>query len=151
MKTGVKVSARVRFERRRKGTRCLVRTPKTVATAAPCGRLPRITRLMALAIHFDGLIQSGAVANYAELARLGNVTRARVTQIMNLLMLAPEIQEELLFLPRVEQAAREIRLRDLQRVAGVVAWREQRRMWQMGSQTLIPGIKLLNQSANDPS
>jgi hypothetical protein len=45
---------------------------------------------MALAIHFDGLIQSGAVTNYAELARLGNVTRARVTQIMNLLMLAPE-------------------------------------------------------------
>jgi hypothetical protein len=53
--------------------------------------IPRITRLMALAIHFDGLIQSGAVANYAELARLGNVTRARMTQIMNLLNLAPEI------------------------------------------------------------
>ena len=78
MKTGVKVSARVRFEPRRKGTRCLVRTPETVATAGPCGRLPRITRLMALAIHFDGLIRSGAVANYAELARLGNVTRARI-------------------------------------------------------------------------
>lgn len=46
----------------------------------------KFTRLMALAIHFDGLIQSGAVANYAELARLGNVTRARMTQIMNLLI-----------------------------------------------------------------
>ena len=60
--------------------------------------VPRITRLMALAIHFDGLIQSGAVANCSELARLGNVTRARMTQIMNLLMLAPGIQEALLFL-----------------------------------------------------
>ena len=58
---------------------------------------------MALAIHFDGLIPSGAVTNYAELARLGNVIRARVTQIMNLLMLAPAIQESLLFLPRLEQ------------------------------------------------
>lgn len=57
---------------------------------------------MALAIHFDGLIQSGAVANYAELAQLGNVTRARMTQTMNFLNLALEMQEELLFLPRVE-------------------------------------------------
>lgn len=74
--------------------------------------LPRIARLMALAIHFDKLIQSGVVTNYAELARLGNVTRARVTQIMNLLMLAPEIQEELLFLPRLERGRGEVCLRD---------------------------------------
>ena len=125
MKTAIKVSARVRFEPRRKGKRCLVRPPETEAAAGPCGRLPRITRLMALAIHFDGLIQSGAVTNYAELARLGNVTRARVTQIMNLLMLAPAIQEELLFLPRVEHGRGEVCLRDLQRVACLIEWREQ--------------------------
>ena len=125
MKTGLTVSARVRFEPRRKGKRCLVRPPETEATEGPCGRLPRITRLMALAIHFDRLIQSGAVTNYAELARLGNVTRARVTQIMNLLMLAPAIQEELLFLPRVEKGRREVRLRDLQQVATVIDWKQQ--------------------------
>jgi hypothetical protein len=73
---------------------------------------------MALAIHFDGLIQSEAVANYAERARLGNVTRARMKQIMNLLMLAPEIQEELLFLPRMEEGRGEVSLRDLQHVVG---------------------------------
>lgn len=83
-----------------------------------------------MTIHFDGLMQSGAVANYAELARLGNVTRARVTQIMNLLMLAPEIQEELLFLPRLEQGRGEVCLRDLQRVASVVAWRQQSVVWE---------------------
>ena len=126
MKTGVKVSANVRFETRRKGTRCLVRTPDGTPQEAPRGRLPRITRLMALAIHFDGLIQSGAVANYSELARLGNVTRARMTQIMNLLMLAPALQEELLFLPRVEEGRVEVCLRELQRAAGVVAWKGQR-------------------------
>jgi hypothetical protein len=80
---------------------------------------------MALAIHFDGLIQSGAVENYAELARLGNVTRARMTQIMNLLMLAPAIQEELLFLPRVEEGRGEVCLRDLQRVAAELVWESQ--------------------------
>ena len=79
MKSGVRVSANVRFETRRKGTRCLVRTTDTTPQEATRGRLPRITRLMALAIHFDGLIQAGAVENYSELARLGNVTRARMT------------------------------------------------------------------------
>ena len=112
MRTGVKVSMNVRFETRRKGTRCLVRTPDTTPQEVPRGRLPRITRLMALAIHFDGLIQSGAVKNYSELARLGNVTRARMTQIMNLLMLAPGIQEELLFLPRLEAGRDDLCLRD---------------------------------------
>ena len=80
---------------------------------------------MALAIHFDGLIQSGAVANYAELARLGNVTRARMTQIMNLLNLAPEIQEELLFLPRVQQERGKVCLRDLHLIASLSNWTEQ--------------------------
>lgn len=131
MKTGVKVSANVRFETRRKGTRCFVRTPDTTPQEAPRGRLPRITRLMALAIHLDGLIQSGAVENYSELARLGNVTRARMTQIMNLLMLAPEIQEEILFLPRVKTGREGVCLRDLQVVAGVVAWEKQQGLLQM--------------------
>ena len=126
MKTGLTVLARVRFEPRRKGKRCLVRPPETEAAEGPCGRLPRITRLMALAIHFDGLIQSGVVSNYSELARLGNVTRARMTQIMNLLMLAPGIQEEILFLPRVEGGRGQVCLRDLQRVVAVVGWDGQR-------------------------
>lgn len=128
MNTKISVATTVRFERHRKGTRRMVERDDTVAHDAPRGRLPRITRLMALAIHFDGLTKSGAVTNYAELARLGNVTRARVTQIMNLLMLAPEIQEELLFLPRVEQGRSELCLRDLQPVTSVVAWREQQVM-----------------------
>ncbi|WP_339748247.1 hypothetical protein [uncultured Rubinisphaera sp.] len=42
-------------------------------------------------------------AHYAEPARLVYVSRARMTQIMNLLNLAPEIQEAILFLLQVEQ------------------------------------------------
>ena len=71
--------------------------PPTVKPAIE--RIPRISRLMALAIHFDGLIRKGIVRDYADLARLGGITRARITQIMNLLNLLPEIQEELLFFP----------------------------------------------------
>jgi hypothetical protein len=55
--------------------------------------------LLALAIHFDKLIRQGAVKDYADLARLGNVSRARISQIMDLLNLAPDIQEAILFLP----------------------------------------------------
>jgi len=55
---------------------------------------------MALAIHFDGLLRRGQVADLTELARLTMVTQPRITQVMNLLHLAPDIQEALLFLPR---------------------------------------------------
>jgi hypothetical protein len=130
MNTKISVATTVRFERHRRGTRRMVERDEAVAHDAPRGRLPRISRLMALAIHFDGLIQSGAVANYAELARLGNVTRARVTQIMNLLLLAPEIQEEILFLPRLEQGKERIHLRQLQPLAGLEDWKKQRRDWK---------------------
>lgn len=68
------------------------------AGSTPAGRIPRVARLMALAIRFDQLIRDGVVADQAELARLGHVTRARLTQIMNLLALAPDIQQHLLVL-----------------------------------------------------
>jgi DNA invertase Pin-like site-specific DNA recombinase len=67
--------------------------------------IPRIARLIALAIRYEGLVREGAVRDYAELARLGEVTRARITQIMNLLWLAPDVQERLLFLEGSQAAA----------------------------------------------
>ena len=59
-------------------------------------RIPRITRLLALAIKFQDMVDRGEVRDYADLAQLGYVSRARITQIMNLLHLAPDIQEQLL-------------------------------------------------------
>jgi hypothetical protein len=85
---------------------------------------------MALALRLERLIQTGEVADYADLARLGHVTRARVTQIMNLLNLAPDIQEELLFLPRTVKGRDHIRERHLRPIAAVLDWRKQRRMWK---------------------
>jgi hypothetical protein len=84
---------------------------------------------MALAIRFDSLIRDGVVADYAEVARLGHVTRARITQIMNLLLLAPAIQEEILFLPRIKSGRDPIRLGRLQAIALTPDWRKQRRIW----------------------
>ncbi len=95
----------------------------------PVGRIPRVARFMSLAIRFDQLVREGHVADYAELARLAHVTRARMTQIMNLLMLAPDIQEAILFLPRVESGRDPIRLGQLQPIALVPDWRKQRHFW----------------------
>ena len=128
MKT-ITVEADIHFQHRGRGARRVMETGSDPNADAPVGRLPRITRLMALAIRFDGLVQNGEVTDYAELARLGHVSRARVTQIMNLLMLAPDIQEEILHLPRVTGGRDPIHLRQLQPIALVPDWRKQRRMW----------------------
>src|SRR5579864_621420 len=70
--------------------------PKRRQRASAPSRIPRIKRLMALAIKFQDMVDRGEVRDYADLARLGYVSRARVTQIMNLLLLAPDIQAQLL-------------------------------------------------------
>lgn len=124
------VEADIHFERRGRGSRRVLESGTDPAADRPIGRLTRVTRLMALAIRFDQLIQSGEVTDYSELARLGHVTRARVTQIMNLLMLAPDIQEEILFLSRVTGGRDPIHLRQLQPIALVPDWRKQRRLWK---------------------
>jgi len=103
------------------------------------GRVPRVSRLMSLAIRFDGLIRSGVVGDQADLARLGHVTRARVTQIMNLLHLAPDIQEALLFLPRVERGRDPIKERQLRPIAAVPDWRKQRQLWNAISSCMEKG------------
>jgi hypothetical protein len=94
------------------------------------GKLPRITRLMALAIKFDGLIREGVVRDYADLARLGYVTRARMTQVMNLLNLAPDIQEEILFLPKTMAGRDPVSERSIRRVTAIVRWDRQRKAWR---------------------
>lgn len=94
------------------------------------GRIPRVARLMALAIHFEEQLRSGKVRNYAQIAKLGQVTRARVTQIMNLRALAPDIQEALLHLSRVERGRDPICLAQLQPIARTILWSQQRIHWR---------------------
>ena len=95
----------------------------------PAGRVPRVSRLMALAIRLDQLIRDGEVNDQAELARLGHVSRARLTQIFNLLSLAPDIQEALLFLPATVRGRDAITEKQLRPIAATPSWRKQRQMW----------------------
>ncbi|MBX3376889.1 MAG: hypothetical protein KF678_07790 [Phycisphaeraceae bacterium] len=97
---------------------------------APPGRVPRIARLMALAIKYDDLLRRGVVADLSALAGLCQVTQPRMTQIMNLLHLAPDIQEEVLFLPPVEEGRDPIHEHMLRDVTRSLDWRKQRRAWK---------------------
>jgi hypothetical protein len=92
--------------------------------------VPRISRLLALAHRLDELVRTGVVADYASLAELAHVSRARMSQILTLLVLAPDIQEALLFLPRTVRGRDPIHLRQLQPLVAVVEWEQQRHLWR---------------------
>lgn len=97
-----------------------------VKSKGPTTGIPRIARLMALAIRFEGLVRDETVRDYAELAQLGSVTRARMAQITKLLQLAPDLQEQLLFLPEIKG----LNERNLRAIVQQLDWRAQRRMFQ---------------------
>jgi hypothetical protein len=125
--SGFTIQSKVHFRRGRRSKRELCASEGR--ESPPAGAVPRVARLMALAIRFDQLIRDGVVADQAELARLGHVTRARVTQIMNLLNLAPDIQEAILSLPPVDRGQDPVTERDLRPIAAVPDWRKQRNLW----------------------
>ncbi len=84
---------------------------------------------MALAIHCDQLIRAGEVADQTEPARLLHVSQPRMMQIMNLLHLAPGIQEELLFLPRTVSGKEPIHEKLLRPIVAEMNWGRQQGMW----------------------
>jgi hypothetical protein len=129
MSTPLTIQCSFHIDRQAKGRKELEPGP---LPQRPCatGRVPRVARVMALALRFEGLIRQGAVKDYAELARLGHVTRARVSQVMNLLNLAPEIQEALLFLPLTQRGRDPMILAQLQPIASSPDWRKQRLLWK---------------------
>jgi hypothetical protein len=128
MSTTLTIELPVPFHRCGHGSRKQMR-PGVVAPVPP-GRVPRVSRLMALALRLDELVRSGQIGSYCELASLGRVTRARVSQIVNLLYLAPDIQEALLFLPPTPRGRDPIILADLMPLAAAFDWRKQRRLWR---------------------
>ena len=93
----------------------------------PSGHPPRVARLLALAHKLEGLVQSGQVADFVELARLGHISPARLSQILILAQLAPAIQECILFLPAWEDGS--IAERDLREIAREVRWDRQQALF----------------------
>src|SRR5271157_166819 len=94
------------------------------------GRLPRVTQVMALAIQFQDMIQRGEARDYADLARLGCLTRERMSQIMELVWLAPDIQQEILEFPPNSAPRFAISELAARRIAASLDWVEQRELWR---------------------
>ena len=103
--------------------------PAPTPVQIPIGRVPRVARLMAPALRFDELVRAGAASNFAEPARLGHVTRARVSQVMNLVHLDPDTREALLLLPRAERGRDRIQPLQLQKIGMTANWSGRRRTW----------------------
>ena len=116
-----------RGDRKRIAKSAMAEVSAAAPMAVPVKGVPRISRLMALAVRMEGLVREGRVKDYAELARLGGVSRARVSQILNLRNLAPAIQERLLFWEGKEGAIHE---RALRQVAQSADWEEQQRKFE---------------------
>jgi len=130
MVANLTITKQVHFIRCRRGRREIRIGPKPIPQRTLDGRVPRISRLMALALHFDHLIRMGSIENQSELAEIGHVTRARVTQIMNFLHLAPDIQEDILFLPRTQKGHDPIRESHIRPIAALIDWDIQRLKWR---------------------
>ena len=92
-------------------------------------RLHRITRLMALAIKLQDDLENKRIKDQAELARLGRVTRARISQIMDLTLLSPRIIEEILFFPRVIRGREILTETAIRKIAKAKLWTEQENLW----------------------
>ena len=131
MEEALTYTCHVHFERVAKGRKRLItgERPEGQEPVKP-GNVPRISKLMALAIRFEEKLAKGEVRDMAHLAMLGHVTRARVTQIMNLRLLAPDIQEALLSLSRTLKGRDPIQYRHVLPITLEPEWNKQRRMWK---------------------
>ncbi len=134
MNTALTIIREFHSIRRRDGRQHLRPGP---APDTPKGKIPRLSRLMALAIHCNELLRTGQITNQTELAEYAQITRARTTQILTLLNLAPDIQEELLFLPRTTEGRGNIQEKDVRRIAMELDWRTQREMWRVLRQSAV--------------
>jgi site-specific DNA recombinase len=102
---------------------------RAIASDESEGRVPRVSRLMALAIKLEQLVREGRISNYRSLAEAGHVSRARMSQILRLTELAPEIQEQLLFLPKVVSGPDPITEKALRQIARATDWDWQRKQF----------------------
>ncbi len=97
--------------------------------SAPTGRVTRVARMLALAHKIDAKVRTGELRDLADAARELGLTRARITQFANLLLLAPEIQAAILDLPLVTTGRDPISERQLRKIVAEVDWQRQMQLW----------------------
>ena len=123
------VQCTVHFEREARGRKRLEPGAEESAPLPP-GRVPRLARFLALALRLEAQLRRGVLKDCAEVARVGHVTRARVSQTLTLVNLAPDLQEAILFLPRTQRGRDRVILSDVLPIAMELDWKRQRRAWR---------------------
>ena len=123
-----RIEIQVHFATGDRGRKQLKTGPKPREPEPPREAVPRLAQLLALAHHWRRHIEEGVITNYAEIARLMGLSRARVTQIMALLNLAPVIQEQILASPP-DPGLEGLTERAVRVLTGHPAWDDQRRLW----------------------
>jgi len=129
------VNEKLAQERNKASVAAARKASRTACRRSPTGAeqaepVARITRLLALALQFEELIESGVVSNYAAVAQVARVSRSRVTQMTSLLNLASDIQEEILFLPAAEAWHLRISEPSLRKLTATLLWNKQREQWK---------------------
>ena len=134
----------IQFDLRTTSTRPQCVDPMGTGLPVPeTGKLPRITEVLALAIHFEEMIQRGEARDYADLARLGCVSRERISQIMMLRWLAPGIKDAILSAPRSLSGHHPVCEVKLRSVALKTDWREQMRLWrELTARSVVPSMEV---------
>ncbi len=122
------VVVKIHIKRERKGALRLVEGERPLPPPPPPARPARIAVQMAMAHRIEGMVRNGEVRDYAAAAEVAQVTRARVSQLVNLLLLAPDIQEQLLLMTRPRSGRELIGENGLRAVALEPDWSAQRRM-----------------------
>lgn len=107
----------------------VVLMPAAPPTLPVVRRPAKLAQLLALAHHLERLIQRRTVADRAEIAARLGISRARVTQILDLTLLAPDIQEEILFAEAVD-GVEPFAEASARKAAREVDWRAQRQVWR---------------------
>ena len=113
-----------RLERTRKGKRTTFEEaapPKPAHEPGPA----RVALMLALAHEIQRAIDAGEVRDQAEAARTLGTTRARVTQLLDLTLIAPDLQVRILAWDGGRRAG-SISERELRKVAHAENWSEQR-------------------------
>ena len=123
------VRCAVHFEREARGRKRIEPGPEQ-PSALPPGRVARLARFLALALRLEAQLRQGVLKDCAEVAGVGHVTRARVSQILSLVHLAPDIREAILFLPRRQRGRDRVILSDVLPITMELDWKRQRHAWR---------------------
>lgn len=118
-----------RLVRVRRAQRIALSTTPPPPARAPTRRPAKLAQLLALAHHIEALIAAGDVHHRADAACRMGLTRARITQLLDLTLLAPDLQESILFAEAVE-GIEPFGEREAREVLRLRSWAEQRARWR---------------------